>query len=253
MRTTLIPAMLRSISANISRNAGTVRLFETGRTFRPDETAAMRNPDGSYALSQPCIETETLCIGVVDDDADFFALKGILETLLGRFGIVGAEFKPGAASYYHPGRSATISVGGETAGMLGEIHPDVALAFEIGRRILLVELDIDQVLSRARSDNAIRPLPKFPAISRDVAVTVGKSLPVGGILSAIRIVGGNLLESAGLFDIYEGKQAGEGKKSVAFTLVFRAADHTLVDEEANRCFNAIVDSLQKEFGAEIRK
>jgi phenylalanyl-tRNA synthetase beta chain len=102
-------------------------------------------------------------------------------------------------------------------------------------------------------DYAIRPLPKYPSVSRDLAVSVDKLCPVGGMLNVIRKAGGKLLESAELFDIYEGKQAGEGKKSVAFSLVFRAADHTLVDEEASGCFEAVVQALSKEFSAEIRK
>lgn len=253
MRTTLVPAMLRSIATNLNRKAGIVRLFEMSRAFRPKGVVEPGKPDGGYSLEEPCFETEMLCIGVADEAMDFFDVKGIAETLLARFGIERAEFAPGAARYYHPGRSATISLNGEKIGMIGEAHPDTALAFEIERKVLLAELNVDRILSNARLDYAIRPLPKFPAVSRDLAVTVDRLVPVGDMLSAIRRAGGELLESAELFDIYEGRQAGEGKKSVAFALVFRAAGHTLVDEEANGCFEAVVQALNKDFAAEIRK
>jgi phenylalanyl-tRNA synthetase beta chain len=253
MRTTLAPAMLKSIATNLNRKAGTVRLFEVNHTYKPKANAEIRKPDGSYALSEPSNETETLCIGIADESQDFFGMKGILEMLFERLGIANVEYALGAACYYHPGRSAVILVNGETIGIMGEVHPDAAVAFEVERKVLLAELNVSWLLSNVRMDYAIRPLPKYPSVSRDLAVSVDKLCPVGGMLNVIRKAGGKLLESAELFDIYEGKQAGEGKKSVAFSLVFRAADHTLVDEEASGCFEAVVQALSKEFSAEIRK
>jgi phenylalanyl-tRNA synthetase beta chain len=253
MRTTMAPGMLKSVALNASRKAGDAKLFEIGRVYRPKAGMEPAAPGGGYSLEEPCAETETLCIGIADEGMDFFDLKGIVEALLARFGIEGAEAIPGAAAYYHPGRSATLLLGGERIGMLGEAHPDAALAFELERKVLLAELDADRILAHARVDFSVRPLPKYPSVSRDLAVTVGRACPVGGMLASIRRAGGALLESAELFDVYEGKQAGEGRKSVAFSLIFRAADHTLVDEEANGCFEAIVRALNKEFTAEIRK
>jgi phenylalanyl-tRNA synthetase beta chain len=253
MRTTMAPAMLRNIATNNNRKIVTVRLFELSRTFRPNHDSKPKNPDGSYSMSEPCIETEALCIGIADKDADFYSIKGIVEELLSRFGVEGVQFKQGAPCYYHPGRSAVAWLGDEQIAVLGEVHPDAAEAFEVGQKAYLAEIDVDKLLASARKDSAIKPLPKHPAISRDLAVSVGKLCPVGDMLAAIRKAGGALLEMVELFDVYEGKQAGEGKKSVAFSLVFRAADHTMVDDEANGCFDAIVQALNLAFSAEIRK
>ena len=252
MRTTMAPGVLRSLATNLNRKNSTVRLFEMGRTYRPNADARPRE-EGGYSMSLPCVETEMLCVGAADASMDFYTLKGIVETVLERFGVTGTEYTADAPQYYHPGRSAVIRAGGRLVGTLGELHPDAAEAFEIGQKAYLTELDVDAVLALSRQDCAIKPLPKYPAISRDLAVSVDKTCPVGGMLAAIRAAGGSLLESVELFDIYEGRQAGEGRKSVAFTLVFRAADHTLVDEEANACFDAVVQALNRSYSAEIRK
>lgn len=253
MRTTLAPSMLRSIATNLNRKNVGVRLFELSRTFRPNIMATLKNTDGSLSLSEPCLEKETLCIGIAEQGMEYFDLKGIVEAVFERFGIAGIEYKPGAACYYHPGRSATCMLNGVCAATLGEMHPDVAAAFDIDQKVYLAEMDIESLLANARHDNAIKPLPRFPAISRDLAVSVDRLCPVGDMLCVIRKAGGSLLESVELFDIYEGKQAGEGRKSVAFTLVFRSADHTLVDDEAGDCFDAIVQALNLTFSAEMRK
>ncbi len=253
MRTTMAPAMLRSIASNLSRKAQSVRLFELGRVYRPNPEGDPLELGGKYSLSTPAIETETLCIGIADDNQDFFSLKGIVEALLARFGIVGVEFKAGAAAYYHPGRSAEAWLGDCKLASLGQIHPDTAEAFEVGHAVLLAEVDVDGLLAFGSADEAIKPLPKFPSVTRDLAVSVDKLCPVGAMLETIRKAAKPLLEQVDLFDIYEGKQAGEGKKSVAFTMVMRAADRTLVDDEVNACFDTVVKALSSAFGAEIRK
>ena len=252
MRTTLAPSMLRSIAANNNRKIATVRLFEINRTFLANHASKPRNEDGSYSLSAPCFEDEYICIGITDATMDFYDLKGLLETLFQRFGIVNAEFKAGAGCYYHPGRSAAAFAGGEKLAELGELHPDVTAAFEVEQRVLMAEINVEKLLALGLRDCAIQPLPKFPSISRDLAVVVDALCPVGDVLAVIRSSGGKLLESVALFDIYRGIQVGEGKKSVAFSLVFRSADHTLVDDEATICFEFIVSALNLSFGAEIR-
>ena len=254
MRTTLAPAMLRSLATNLNRKAGAVGLFEVSRIFRSKDQTIARDASGALSQETPCEERETLCIGMVGGDTDFFALKGIVELVLERFGIEDATFTAGASCYYHPGRSAGCMVDGSALCELGELHPDVAEAFDLeGGRVYLAELDVEALLALEKKDSAIKALPKYPSITRDLAVTVDRLCPVGDMLAAIRKSAGKLLEKAELFDLYEGKQAGEGKKSVAFSLMFRAADRTLTDEDATTAFDAVVQELHRSFAAEIRK
>ena len=252
MRPTLAPSMLKSLANNLNRKAQAVRLFEIAHTFRAKADAAPRNADGSYSLDTPCEEREWLCVGIADDSADFYDLKGIVETLLERFGAPEATTRAGGASWHHPGRSAEMWIGDARIAVLGELHPEVAQRFELSRRVLLAEVDVDALLALGNPDAPIVPLPKFPSVSRDLAVTVGRDAAVGDLLACIRSAGGPLLEAVELFDIYEGKQVAEGHKSVAFSLRLQAADHTLVDDEVTTVFNRVVAALKAAHDAELR-
>ena len=254
MRTTMAPGMLGSLLNNYAHRQETAWLFELGRVYLPQ----------TLPLTELPLEKNMLCLGALGGNMDFFALKGTVEALFELMKLPEAEFSTQwpengmgesaafAEDYYHPGRRAVARVGGETIGQLGELHPDAAGRFELPRGVYMAELDVDAICRLAREKTPLKPLPRFPETTRDMAVRVGVAQPVGPMLKSIRKNGGQWLQSAELFDIYEGAQVGPGMKSVAFALSFRADDRTLTVEEVAEAFDRVVGALGKEFGAELR-
>jgi len=135
---------------------------------------------------------------------------------------------------------------------IGEIHPDVAEKFDISSRVYVAEIDLDALKPLAKPLYGVKPLPKFPAVTRDIAVVVDEAVGVGTMLETIRKAGGKTLESVKLFDIYRGEKLGANKKSVAYAMAFRASDRTLTDEEIAGSMAKILKALEGEFGAELR-
>jgi phenylalanyl-tRNA synthetase beta chain len=240
MRTTLIPSMIKTIANNLNHRIDEVKLFELSKTFH--ETS-----------DELPLEVNRLSIGVCAEDENFFTVKGRVESLLKPLGHRNYEFVRGTEPFLHPGRRAVMMVNDIPVGYLGELHPDVAEEAGIKKRTYIAEINIDELLEIARSELVVVDLPKYPAVDRDLAVVVDKEQPVGQMLNLIKTTSGDLLESAEIFDIYEGEQVGENKKSVAFSLVFRAKDKTLTDEDVNAKFSKIVKALGRNFNAEIRK
>ncbi len=238
MRTTLTGDMLTVLATNLKRKNKRLRLFEMSKIYRPTEAGKL--PD----------EHQMLCLGG-SGDMDFFTLKGMIENLLEAARVDGgAEYVPGGGSYLHPGRSAKIYVNGKYLGELGEVHPDVADSYDIPGRAYVAELNIDTLLGLVRENLRFRLLPKFPAVERDIALTVGEDAPAGGIAAFITAHGGKYIESAELFDVYQGANIGEGKKSLAYSLRFRSKDGTLTDADID--MEKLLDELKREFGATLR-
>ena len=184
---------------------------------------------------------------------DFYALKGRVEVLLKTLGVAGVEYQPCTHNpSYHPGRCAAIVVGEETIGGIGEIHPEVCESFGIGTRAYAAQLDGDALFRLHSEEKSYTPLPRFPASTRDLAVICDEALPVAEIEKAIRRHVGKILEQVQLFDVYRGAQVPQGKKSVAYALILRAADRTLTVEECDKAMAQALEGL-REIGAEIRK
>ena len=189
----------------------------------------------------------------MDERDDFYTLKGIVEALCECARVPEPAFTAGGPAYLHPSRSAICRVGECKLATLGELAPEVAASYGLETRAYLAEINLDVLMDAMPAEvQAIRPLPKYPAISRDLAVTVPESQPVGPMLEIIRRSGGELLESASLFDIYRGEQLGRGVKSVAFSLIFRSPERTLTDEEADDNMRRILSRLSGELGAQLR-
>ena len=241
MRTTLLPSMLNTIAANLNRGNGEGRLFELSRVFVPAEKA------GDLPT-----EKTALCVGVFGGDADFYTVKNIVVWLLAKFGVTAAIEAAGDPCY-HPGRKAVLSVDGVKIAALGEIHPDVAEAFDISnKRVYAAEIDLDALRPLEKPFYGIKPLPKFPAVSRDIAVVVDEKVGAGAMMDCIRKAAGKTLEDVKLFDIYRGDKLGAGRKSVAYAITLRAADRTLTDEEINAAMDKVLKALNAQFGAELR-
>ena len=239
MRTSLAPSMLNTVSANLSRGIAEGRLFELSKTFEPAHEAGLLPK-----------ERNMLSIAMFGSDVDFYSIKNAVVWLLAKFG-VQAEITAAGDGYYHPGRKAEIHADGARIAALGEIHPDVAEKFDINGRVYLAEVDLDALRPLEKPFYGVKPLPKFPAVTRDIALVADEAVGAGTMMDVIRKSARNL-EDVKLFDIYRGDQLGAGRKSVAYSITFRAPDRTLTDEEIVSAMNKILKALKEECGAEIR-
>ena len=243
MRTTLVPNILEVLARNSNRKNKMVRIFEIGSVFIPKEVPVVQLP----------IEKENLTIGLIGEHEDFFTLKGIVENVLTGLGIEDFIFeKELNHPTYHKGRCANILWKGHVLGILGEVHPLVAENFDLAERAYLADLDYNILIQLAKEDKKYVAVPKYPAIERDIAVLVKDDITSHQIESVVKETAGSLLESVKMFDIYKGKQIEEGYKSVAYALVFRADERTLVDDEVNKIFNKVLKALEDDLGAQLR-
>lgn len=244
MRTILTPNMMEVLGRNYSRNINKVRAFEIGNTFFKSLDAEDTLPD----------ERDSMAIGCYGEGESFFTLKGMLEELFAFLGIYGTSYVPESDyGVYHPGRCARIMYQDTELGIMGEVHPDVTDKYGIGSRCFCCELAFDQVMKHANTVRFYRPLPKYPAVSRDIALLVREDTYVAEIESIIKEFGGKLLESVALFDVYRGKQVQQGKKSAAFNLTYRASDRTLTDEEVVKVHQKVLDALKEKLDAVLRE
>jgi len=241
MRTTLVPSMLQSLVNNLNRGVNDVRLFEIARTYHPNPGTELPN------------EIDRLCLGISAKDEDFYSVKGRLEQLLSILRIGNVTFAAEGPVYLHPGRKANIYSGSELLGSMGELHPDIADRYDFRQRIYLAEISLNKLLEVRTGEVAVKPLPKYPASARDIAVLMDREQPVGPVLDAIRKACDDILESVELFDIYQGNQLQEGKKSVAFAMVFRAPDRTLTDADVNKRMDKIISMLEHKYKARLRE
>lgn len=240
MRTTTLPSILEVLWHNFRSRGAEAALFEVATEYIP--TLPGKLP----------VEKKVIVLGQYGGGCDFFTLKGAVEALLDRCGISGCEFEAVSDNpTFHPGRCAVLTLNGEPVGVLGEIHPDVADSYEIGARAYAARLEFEPLCKAADSAAAFQPMPRFPASTRDLALTCGDELPVRAVEKAIIAAVGAILEDIKLFDVYRGKQVGEGRKSVAYSLTLRAADRTLTDEECDAAVKRALKSLAV-IGVELR-
>jgi len=240
MRTTLVPSMLNTLALNLNRGNPEGRLFEAAPVFFEGKTE-----------TTPATEKLSLCVGLYGPKADFYALRDAVMCLLGQFGVRPAV-TAGGDGYYHPGRRAVLMAGDAVIARVGEIHPDVAETFDIEERVYVAEVDLFRLPCLAQPIPEVRPLPRFPAVTRDIALVMNESVEVGPVMDAIAKAGGRLIEDVSLFDIYRDVKLGLNRKSAAFALSFRAADRTLTDAEINAAMEKILAACARDFGAELR-
>jgi len=242
MRTTLLPFILNVTYTNYSRKVQDFKVFEISKIFMPKELPLKELPQ----------EIKTIAIGMYGKDVDFYSLKGVIEALFEVMGIKGVEYVRAEDPSYHPGRSAKILLGDETLGIFGEIHPDVLENYDIPVRVYGGEINLDKVIQYANVEKKYMPLPKYPAVERDIAVLVDRDIFVKDVEKVILETGGKLIDKVELFDVYKGPNIPEGKKSVAFSIWYRSYERTLTDEEVNVIHNNIVEALDKKLGAKLR-
>lgn len=241
MRTTMLPSMLETLSRNYNLRNESAALFEVGTIYLPD--------DDEQKLPE---EKRTVLIGLYGNDYDFYSLKGIIESLLDSLNISDAEYLPFSKySAYHPGKTAQIIKNGLVLGTVGEIHPLVLKNYEMDIKTICAVLNIDELSKSIGKDKIYASLPKFPSTARDLALICDDDLPVAKIEKIIKENCGDILEQVKLFDVYKGKQIQEGKKSVAYSLSFRAKDRTLSDSEIDEVMTKLIASLNAK-GAVLR-
>lgn len=241
MRTTTLPSIMESLGRNYSRNNDYVRLFEIGRTYIPNE-------------DQTKLPTEknVLTIGIYGD-CDYLDLKGIVENVIDGLGITKAKYvRESENPSYHPGKTASLMVRNKKVGVFGEIHPDVTESYGIDVDCYVAELDLDVLFEASSTTKTYKPLPKFPAVTRDIALLCDDSILVAEIEETIRKAGGNLVEKVQLFDIYKGAQIPEGKKSIAYAIAYRDEKKTLEDKDIAKVHDKILKALEHKLGAVLR-
>jgi phenylalanyl-tRNA synthetase beta chain len=254
MRRTLMDLLLENVATN-QRHSDSIAIFELGRVYLPEQLDAEGLPQEPRRLGIALAGLSGARSWAAGErPVDFFDLKGIVEELLSQLGIKRSQvhFKPGATSTFHPGRCAELLVEGERLGPLGEVHPQVAEAFDLKGRVYLAELDLERLLVQAAEERLYRPLPRFPAVRMDLAVVVDEKVPAQQVERLIRENGGALLEDVVLFDLYRGEPVPAGKKSLAYALTYRARDRTLTDEEAQAVHDGIMAALERGLNAQAR-
>ena len=240
MRTTVLPSMLEILTRNYNYRNKTARLYELGRTYFEKEDGMADEP-------------KVLSLGLYGPDESFFTLKGAVEALLGSIRAEQITFRAERNNpSYHPGRCAKVYAGEAEIGVLGQIHPLVAANYDVDTELYCAELSFDALIAAKGSDPEYVPLPKFPAVTRDIAVLVDTAVTVGDLEGCIQSAAKGLLKEVALFDIYNGANLPAGKKSVAFNLVLRSDERSLTAQEADDEVKVILDALEQGFGATLR-
>jgi phenylalanyl-tRNA synthetase beta chain len=248
LQTSLLPGLLRAARRNVAHRATTVRLFEIAVTFRAGDPDPIEEERVAAVLTGPVGEEWP----AERREHDVLDAKGLLEHLVGGLGAVGLELGDPGGPPWHPGRSAVVAIAREAVGEVGELHPRVGRRFDLPGRVAGFELRVGPLLAAAGAEPRYREVSRFPPVHRDVAFVVDASVPAGDVRAALVGAGGDLLDRAVLFDVFVGAPLPASKRSLAFSLDFRALDRTLTDREVEDRVRAIADRLRRDFGAELR-
>ena len=240
LRTSLIPNLLKNIEKNF-RQFQKIKIFELGRIFK---TPSMEKRQLSGLL-----------LG-----GEFHHLKGIIDSLLEKLGISGAwydEYQPTPEDskqfVWHPKKCAEIKIDNKEIGFLGEVSPKILNSLAIKERVVLFDIDFEKLSELASEEHEYRPLSKFPSAIRDIAVLVPRNVKIAQVLNEIYGVGRKLIRDVDLFDIYEGEELPQGKKNLAFHVIYQAEDRTLSPKEIDELQNKIIKNLEDEPGWQVRK
>lgn len=250
LRTLLLPGLLEVLKYNANRQTKDLAIFEISHVYLPVEGQQL--PDEPLRLGIALTgNLAPLGWRSPEQPADFYALKGVVEHLLTALDVAGCSFAVGDSPVLHPGRQAVLLIDGKPVGHLGELHPQLQAEWDLPSRVYVAELDFGPLAEAMRPQRSYRPVPRFPAVGRDVAMLVGLDLPASRLEAAIWEAGGDLLQSVTLFDLYQGERLPEGKRSLAYRLTYRAADRTLTDADLEPVHKRVRAALQG-LGAELR-
>ncbi len=243
MRTTLIPSMARTVAYNLNRKNFDGRLFELAKVYHPN----------GLPLTQLPTEENILCLALFGEKEDFFTTKSVVCGLLGSF-CYGAkvEYRVSGKSFMHPTRSADLFVEGEYLGVLGQLSPIVCAKIGIDKDVYVAEINYEKLKQCFNDKVVFKPISKFPSVERDLAVIVDENVLCGNLVDAIKSVAGAILDDVSVFDVYRGDQVENGKKSIAFNLIYLSQERTLNVEEVDASIKKILKKLKDDFNAELR-
>ena len=241
MRTTLLCGVLDTVSQNIAHGNLEGKIFELGKVFDGQNKTEEKLP----------VQDRALCFATWGGASDFYSLRSTVETLFARIGIV-ANIAQSDEQTFHPGRRATLEMEGKPLATLGELHPVVMKHYGINKRVYVAHIDMETVFQFACVMGHVQAPAKFPLVSRDLALVMKDSQPVGPVMQKMQEACGKMLEKITMFDVFRGIQVGEGNKSVAFSLAFRASDHTLTEEEIAPLMQKVLKVVKETFDADIR-
>ncbi len=244
MRTSMMPTVLQSITTNYNKKNKEVSLFEIGKTYTDEQ--------GNIEKGEIPTETEKIAFATYGKNADFYIIKGIIENILEISNIARYQIERAKTETLHPGKSAEIYVGKDSISKFGEVHPQILANYGINEKVYYAEIDLSKFVKYGKNNKKYTPIPKYPAVERDIALVVDEQIEVGQIENIISKKSKNILETAKLFDIYRNEKLGQNKKSVAYELIFRANNRTLTDDEIKNTMEAITKELQVALGAELR-
>ena len=253
MRTTMIPSALQTASFNLRNHNNSVALFEVGRVFLPKALPLTEDP-----IERPVITAvisgrrEELNWCKSKENVDFYDMKGIVEGLLENLQVDDYTLVRSAAPYLHPGKSCDVVINGEVIGSFGEVHPTVQENFELDQTTYVLEMNVEPLVAYATAVPKYHHLPKYPAMSRDIAVVVPVEVTNDEIVAVIRANAGELLQDVRVFDIYTGKQVAAGCKSIAFNLTYQASDRTLTDAEVDASMKKVIAEVAEQYKAKLR-
>ncbi|KPL08676.1 hypothetical protein AMJ85_08195, partial [candidate division BRC1 bacterium SM23_51] len=251
LRTSLLPSILATISHNHKRGNMDMAICEIAKSYH-----RKGGPSEPYEEREHAIAALSGCRPLHWSQPasawDFFDVKGIAERVLDRLGIVADGLERLERPELHPGRSAAFVKGGQEICVFGQLHPEVHDAWELKGSVFLAEFDLEALMPHVDLTRSFREIAQYPAVARDLALLVGRDVPAGEIEATLRAAGGEILESLHLFDVYEGKRIAAGKRSLAYSLIFRARDRTLTDDEVNTVQDRLLAAVAEKHGAQLR-
>jgi len=244
MRTSALPSMLDILGRNRANRNDVARLYEIAKIY----LKPVDDSNGRYAR-----EPKILSLGAYGGGMDFYKLKGAVESILEAMRIEGAEYAAVRDNpSYHPGRCASVSVNGKTLGVFGQVHPSVQKNYGSDLELYAAELSLDALIENQGAEPTYKALPRFPAVTRDIAVVADRDITVGEIEKTILAAGGELLRDVRLFDVYEGPGILPGKRSTAYSMTLRSDEGTLTDDHADEVMANVLTALREKLGAERR-
>ncbi|HYF92177.1 MAG TPA: phenylalanine--tRNA ligase subunit beta [Symbiobacteriaceae bacterium] len=250
LRTMLLPTILDAVQYNANRRVLDLAVFEMGHVYVPQEGQVL--PDEPLRLGIAMMGNwKQAGWNVKDQPVDYYILKGVIEALLEALDVQGWSVERGAHPGLHPGRQAALLVGGRAVGVFGELHPSAQAAWDLPSRVYVAELDFEPLAAACRPQKEYRPIPRFPAVTRDVALIVSEETPAAKVAETVWQAGGELVESVALFDLYQGEHVKAGHRSLAYRVTYRSAERTLTDADIEGAHGKVRAALQA-LGAELR-